>query len=417
MRPDFAQACKTAKSKIVVPRLPLETIRLAAARRHPARSPRPLVVACAAIAATVVLGVSAAFGAKILSGIRIWFPPSGKVRIVAHRISADVRPTAQSLRNAVASAPFRVILPIGLPRGARLRSILTLYGGTRALVLMYAYPTPTRARHNFAFMLSERSLTLTRSGASFRKVMGIKPFVVLWNAPPSAHPGAHWVGAHWVIGNEEVVNLGNSLTSSQVAHIKASMGTTTPEKSLDVTILMTGQIIAVGAPETRALAEQHRQPGSNGYLVDGKLVPALVRLVQEKAALPIARGSIVEVISHGPRSAYTLKYYAPGTPVKFVPRTRPPPGNSLISFPEETEDIAVADVRSIASVLQTLAGDSSLAGATARGSRYDFLVYHHSADCDWVWTLPRVPGTLPVHRYQVNRQTFNLIYESATNGC
>lgn len=411
MRPDFAQACKTAKSKIVVPRLPLETIRLAAARRHQARPRRPLVVAGSAIAATMALGFGVAFGARILSGIRIWLAPSGKVTIAANRISGDFRPSAQSLRATIADAPFRVFLPIGLPHGARLRSIFTLYGGTRALVLTYAYPIPSQARRGFAtFMLSKPSLALTRSAASFRKIMGLKPYVVLSGVRSSMH-----LSAHWVIGNEEVTVLGSSLKSSQIAHIKASMGTTTPETSLDATILMTGQIIAVGAPETRALAEQHRQPGSNGYLVGGELVPALVQLVQEKAVLPIARGSIVEVIDRGPRRAYTLKYYAPGTPVKPSRRASPAPGISLTGV--STEAIAAEYVRSIASVFQTLAVDSSLAGANGRGSRYDFLVNHHSADCDWVWTLPRAPGTLPVHRYQVNRQTFKVIYEGATNGC
>ena len=404
MRPDFARACKTAKSKIVVPRLPLETIRLAAVRPHQGRPRRPLLVAGAAIAATMALGFGVAFGAKILSGIRIWLSPSGKVAIVANRIAGDVRPTAQSLRDAVADAPFRAFLPIGLPHGARLRSIITLYGGTRVLMLTYAYPIPSQARRGFAtFVLSEPSLPLARSVASFRKIMGIKPYVVLWGARSSMH-----LSAHWAIGNEEVAVLGSSLTRSQIARVKASMGTTTPKQSLDATILMTGQIIAVGAPVARVLAEQHRQPGSNGYLVDGKLVPALVRLVQQRAASPVTNGSIVEVIGHGPRRAYTLKYYAPGTSLNA-------PGTSLTGV--STEAIAAEYVRSIASVIQTLAVDSSLAGANGRGSHYDFLVYHHSANCDWVWTLPRVPGTLPVHRYQVSRQTSKVIYESTTDGC
>jgi len=388
MRSDFAAACKITKSKIAVPPVPIEMIRSAAAHPQPAWSHRPFVAACAAIAATVTLGAGVAFGGKILSGIRIWLPPTGNAAIVADRLSLSMRPTAESVRAFVAHAPFRLILPTGLPRGARLRSIGTLSGdGRRVLMLMYAFPAPKRTTPAFAtFMLSDGPLPFTRGAPPFR-VIGVRPVVVTQNSHSPVR-----AAASWFVGHEDVL-ITSSLTARQVAHIKASMAVTTSQDALNETIAMTGEIISIGAPTTTAIAERYRLPGMNGDLVDGNLVPALVRALR-KAPVTATKDSFIDV-SHSPRRAYTLTYRARGASGKSV-RIPVPPGTVY-------ESIAAGRVRSIGSVLQSLTSGSSLSGAASRvAAEYDFLVYGGNGRCDLVWTLPRVPRALPIKHYKVN---------------
>ena len=395
MRSDFAAACKTAKSKIIIPPVPIERIRSVAARPQPGWSRRPFVAACAAIAAMVALGAGVAFGGKILSGIHIWLPPAGNATIMADRISFGARPTAESVREIVASAPFHLILPTGLPRGTRLRTIGTLSGaGRRIFMLNYEYPIATGPRRGFAtVMLSGRSFPFTQTVPPFRPI-GIRPVVVMRAHKP----------VRWFVGREEIL-VWSSLTAQQAARMKAAMAATTPEAALNETIAMTGEIIPIGTPQARQTAERYRQPGINGYLIDGKLISALVRVLPQNAS---ATGTFIDVKS-SPHRPIVVFYRTPGAPVKSF--GGPVPTGTVF------ESVATESIRSVESVLQVVVpGSSRSVAAIDVAARYDFLVYAGSGNCDLVWTLPRVPGTLPIERYNVSRRTFNVI-NVRFNGC
>lgn len=395
MRSDFAAACKTAKSKIIVPPVPIERIRSGAARPQPGWSRRPFVAACAAITAMVALGAGVAFGGKILSGIHIWLPPAGNATIMADRISLAGRPTAESMREIVASAAFRLILPTGLPQGTRLRTVATLSGaGRRIFMLSYEYPIATGPGRGFAtVMLSGRSFPFAQTAPPFRPI-GIRPVIAMRVHKP----------VRWFVGREEIL-VWSSLTAQQVARMRAAMAATTPENALNKTIAMSGAIIPIGTPRTSEIAERYRQPGINGYLIDGKLIPALVRVLPQNA---LATGTFIDVKS-SPHRPIVMFYRTPGAPVKYF--GAPVPAGTVF------ESVAAESIRSVESVLQVLVpGSSRSVAAIDVAARYDFLVYAGSGNCDLVWTLPRVPGKLPIERYNVSRRTFNVI-NVRSNGC
>ena len=377
MQSDFALACKEAKNRIAVPRVPIETIR-SVARKPVVQWRRRVMAAAAAIVIVALFGVGVAFGGKLLRELRVWFPSgqTGRMEISADNITMSYRVTASVLRRAVGGTPFHVVLPSGLPRGTRLHFVITLSGANgRALAFAYSYPISSRHAGFANFFLANRSLRLSENAPLFRLMSHLTPRLIL-RTPPSGKI------VHWFAGDETVI-LSGTLSGRQAEHVKASMASTAPKTALAETIAMTGEIVAVGAPVTADKAQHYRRPGVTGYLFDGTIVPDLLRAVGENSVVP-ASSSFVDIrfrpgtkpdVYLGPPSALTRRPVAKGTVFESVPERH----------------------------LWSMAATIRARSIEARS--YDFLVYARDAACDSVLALPRTLGDSNVQFYDVKFST------------
>jgi hypothetical protein len=120
MHSDFSAMGKAARERISVPAVPMESIlsrSRAAERRDRARS---FIVG--AVLALTVMGIAAGYGKKVYEGVHIWLL-GGKAAVTVRSLVVVNEPRAADLRNAVSSATFRVILPVGFPGGTRITRI------------------------------------------------------------------------------------------------------------------------------------------------------------------------------------------------------------------------------------------------------------------------------------------------------
>jgi hypothetical protein len=185
--------------------------------------------------------------------------------------------------------------------------------------------------------------------------------------------------AHWFAGGEAVIFSG-TLSGLQVERVKASMASTAPKTALAETIAMTGEIVSVGAPVTADQAQHYRRSGVTGYLIDGTIVPDLVRAIGEKPWAPVSGGFVD--IRFRPGTKPDVNFGPPSLPA----RAPVPKGTVFESVPER-------HLRSIAATIRARSIES--------GS-YDFLVYERDAACDAVLPLSRARGRSNIQSYDVN---------------
>ncbi len=378
MQSDFAGACKAYKGTITVPPVPLEAIR-SAGEQPCVPWGRRVTAASAAIVMLATLGVGIAFGSKILRDLHIWFPSTGagNMYISADHMTGSFRVTAKTLRETIAASPFRVALPTGLPQGTRLHLVFVLSGANRgALMLNYSYPISGK-RVGFAmFLLGDRALSVDLTPPTF--VRGVAPAVAVRTRRAAK-------SQRWLTGNETVVVYG-TLSSRELARVRKSMATTSPQEALASAISMTGEIVPVGVPTTMERAERFRRPGIYGYLIDGTMVPSFVRILHENATQSLS-GSYVDVWFR-PGANYAMRFRAAGG--RYRPFGAPMP--KLMTH----ESIAAHNILAIANALRV---------KPLKADHYDFLVYARDATCDLVWALPRVPGQGATEPYTVSVST------------
>jgi hypothetical protein len=189
----------------------------------------------------------------------------------------------------------------------------------------------------------------------------------------------------WRAGHEAVM-LSSSLKAEQVMHIKASMATTPWREAIRENAAITGHIISIGIPTSEEPSEKYRAPGTNAYLIDGKLVNTLVSTLSQNAAQPVA-GSYIDVRfrAHGDLA---VSYRAPGAPSRLFGGPVPA-GTSFESVPAH-------NIRSI-----------QIASRAVRGpaAKYDFMVYSRGTDCDFVRVFPRNSGLIGVKLYTIKFST------------
>jgi hypothetical protein len=335
-----------------------------------------MTAAAAALAILTTLGVGIAFGGKLLRDLHIWIPSTGGGHVIvsAPLVVGSLRITAKSLRETIARSPFRVVLPTGLPQGARLHLIFTVSGANGgALMLDYSYPITGRHYGSAVFLLVNRALNIDPTTPSFMR--GVAPAVVV----RSRQALRTW---RWLTGDETVV-LHGTLTGREAAHVRRSMVTMTPQDALAATISMTGEIVPVGAPVSADRASRFRRPGITGYLIDGTMVPSFVRILQKNAAQPLDGSNVDVQFRHGAR--YVMKFRSPGGPYRLF-GAAVPKGTTY-------ESIAAHNI---------LAIENALRVKPLKATMYDFLVYQRDASCDSVWALPRALRRGAVESYTVS---------------
>jgi len=120
--------------------LPVPTFNLSAIQSRAARKQRakPRRGIAAAVLAGVLIPVLAAAAVRYLP-VRIVSRGNGSFEIQTAHAEGNFRPTRQTLQAIAAKAPYRVILPAGLPQTAKLH--FTMTAGNAVIMLGYGCPS------------------------------------------------------------------------------------------------------------------------------------------------------------------------------------------------------------------------------------------------------------------------------------
>lgn len=215
MPSDFQLACTRARAAIVVPEFRTGTIRAAMHDRID-RGARRRRAALAGIATGLSL-VAVAAAADVFGGVQVRLDPSGSTRLyfdVAHgqRFRPVRHPTDADFARAAQTVNFPVVLPTGLPAGTR-AEMLSVFG-PGAIQITYDLPGAWR-RSNHLLMVV---LANPRSVASPSQHDGPPPHTMA-----QLRFGPATGALRWTVGHEDVIVLKSTITSSELAHVKAAM--------------------------------------------------------------------------------------------------------------------------------------------------------------------------------------------------
>lgn len=222
MPSDFAKAGKTLEDVLSVPDLPIDSIR-SAVRTHRIRHQWRVVIACA-LAAIVALGSGTVLAARVF-GFRMWLSGDEIANTRLRSFTTYLAPDEATLRHVVSSATFPVVLPVGLPDGARVLR-LVVAPADHPSIIMIQYE-----EHGY------RQYTLIDSSL----VQNGKPPQIAGLASAPTSEAHYWRTAGEVVVSENPSQL------SEDPKVRAAMLRATTEGSLAKTISKLYRIISVRA--------------------------------------------------------------------------------------------------------------------------------------------------------------------------
>jgi hypothetical protein len=214
MQSNFELSCKTAREAIAVPAVPMDSIRQGAQHRPSERAGRRRRGALAATVAGLSI-VAVAAAAEMLGHVQISLDPSGAARIAFDGAGGHwlpVRnPTEQDINRAARAMNFPVILPTGLPQGTTAMQLMAL--GPGAMQITYNLPGASRRSNHLLFVILANPKSVAPDNAAAPKGKYTMEF-----------GQTKGVGAvRWMVGQEEVIVLKSTITTSELAHFKAVM--------------------------------------------------------------------------------------------------------------------------------------------------------------------------------------------------
>lgn len=240
---DFSTAAKAARAQLAVPVVDVEAIRERSHAGVGARL-RTRIISCAI--ALGILGCGAAAFASIGGGIHLWL--FGNTVEATIESFAQVRaPMASDVERIVKSAPFRVMLPVGVPRDYR--------------VVWIAY---SPAEHPTLITMSYQ----TPSGAPGMTVTIVQTSTVERNRALLAQPAAARTATqarHFQVGAETVLVQGRQMTPTQASRVERAMRSESPQKALaDLGVHLTRLLVLAPAPSVPLEVAAERLAPPNG---------------------------------------------------------------------------------------------------------------------------------------------------------
>ena len=213
MQSDFQLACKAARNAIVVPGVPLVAMRDGAQHRPAGRAGRRRRGVIAAVVATFSF-VAAAAAAELFGHVQISLNPSGAVQVYfdgAGDFQGPIRnPKERDIQTAVRKMNFPVVLPHGLPPGTDTEGLVVL--GPGAMQIVYNLPGAWRRSDHLLFIILANPKSIVPDGA--------KPPVSKYSL---GYGTRSRIVAHWMAGQEEVIVHSDTITSAELARMKAAM--------------------------------------------------------------------------------------------------------------------------------------------------------------------------------------------------
>jgi hypothetical protein len=354
---DFSTAGRSARERIAVPGVPMESIRRGShAARNRARV--QAIAACAAIAVGAI-GAGTGLGAKIYHGVRVW-THGGQASMRMHSFVMVRDPMAADVRAAIAHATFPVVFPVGVPAVNRIVRIASSPAG-RPSALVISYNDPAG-----------------REGGSF---VLVDPAVVDADREAQAASARLPVAAEWRLGSEIVLVGKNGLSPADAARVKAAMIASSPSASLAAvgSTLPTVTVLDPDAAERLALAEQVRPANGRSVLVGSSELRSIARLAERGAPIRDRR------TYHANRVPYA------GGKLDY---------QHLTGTISSTVAIAPGGVRAIAAVLRS----ANRAGGGGCGC--NVLFNQPNSGTYWIWTIPASGAADGVQKYAVDATTF-----------
>lgn len=353
MHSDFSTLARSAKDMISVPDFPMEALR-ASARRGTARE-RVRTLAAGTAICLAALGVGAGFGRTIYDGVSVWWS-RGIETVVLRSLAETNYPTLADLRGVLARATFPVVLPVGVPPGTRLGTLLySPLDRPNMLLLQYH-----NERAHF-----DAPVSIYGPGAGN---MGTPP---LENGRRIFSQAVY----RWQIGSETVTVPKAHVSRGAADRIRLAMMKASPRASLITTARMLPRIVVLGieAPGMIALAERYAPAKGRSVLVGQFEVHRLSTLAKSNKPMLDMR---------------TLRW------------TRMP------QLPDGP-DFAHATQRPFKTVVVPVKGVRALRAALlfAGTCRCALLYNQPSAAAYWVWTIPESASAEIVRKYAVNAKT------------
>jgi hypothetical protein len=254
MHSDFSATGRSALERLAVPPLHMGAIR-AAVRKSEIRDRVRAIAACVALAGAVG---AAGLGEKIYDGIHVWLHGSNAV-VQVRSMSMTWGPSSADIRNAISTATFPVIFPVGLPAGTRVTRFTTAPAQhPNTIVIEYLNKS---AHFNAGFtLIDSRAVSIDSTRA------------------PSV--GIQFGDVYrWRIGGEMVIVSEQAISALDARRISTEMKNTTPGGSLAVTERLLWKTIVLGkSHEAADIADDLAPPGSRSVLLDRShmaLVPDL----------------------------------------------------------------------------------------------------------------------------------------------
>ena len=278
MPSDFAKVGKTLEDALTVPDLSIDSIR-SAARAESLQHQWRVFAACA-LAAIVALGSGSVLAARVF-GFRMWVSGDEMANTRVRSFTEYLAPDGDTLRHAVSSATFPVVLPVGLPNDDHV---------LRLVVAPTEHPSV---------------ITIQYEGNGYTEYTLIDSSLVQNGKPPKIAGLASTQiseSHYWRAGGEVVVSEDPS-TWPQDSRVRAAMLRATPQGSLTETLPRLYHIASVRAfgLGVENTANALAPPTGRSALVGPenlKQVPALIRahqaiLVSQSTKfdhIPVVRG-------------------------------------------------------------------------------------------------------------------------------
>lgn len=248
------------RETIVVPALPMEAIRQRSRRGQLLDRARFGLIL---VAILVALAGGFAAAGEIARGFHAWLV-GNNMTVSFNASSSEVvqYPTIAKVRSLISRAAFPVTLPLGLPAGAYIESIIAL-PADKPTSLMIAY-RDSRGQVLGTVDLLDPAVTDTAGG------------------PPMPFPRGPV--NHWQVAGEIVV-VSDGMASGLESAIKAAMVKATPSTALAAASSQLSPVIILGSPIDIALARREVPPNAASVLVDHASLPLVKRAASAGTSL------------------------------------------------------------------------------------------------------------------------------------
>lgn len=254
MLSDFSAKAKEARFKIPVPDVPMERI---VARSERRRTSKIRAIVIGSIMSVAMIGTAAAFGTRIYDGMRVWL--SGNNGTIVIQSFAMVRDPKESDLKAVASkATFPIVLPVDLPPGTRVRSLI--YAPMDHPNIVSIQYLNDRTKWHVGFTIVETAAI---------------------GAGPPPLPGMPVNAARWTVGRETVLAPRDILPADQLRHIRNAMTVTSSQDSQTATKALLYRATILGAARDLPRIALRYTPTSGNTVVLGphfaNAIPSLAK--------------------------------------------------------------------------------------------------------------------------------------------
>uniref|UniRef100_E6Q3D0 Uncharacterized protein n=1 Tax=mine drainage metagenome TaxID=410659 RepID=E6Q3D0_9ZZZZ len=345
-----------------VPELPVASIRTRLRDAH-TRHRSHVLIACA-LATIAVLGSGTLLAAMMFGGVRVWLS-GDRAAVDMTSFALILNPNADDLRRVTTDATFPVVLPVGIPKGMHMNTLIFSPADHPNFIEVMYRNSQTDARSGQFLLLDSSTLN-----------HGEAPTLPNGESLPAGKV------THWSVGRESVIVLG----AGQYAAMKSAMSGITPAESLARTLPMLYRITLLAEQDKRADEAEAIAPAEGqSVLLDRGHLGDIARLARSNKPVVYTRETVFEPhpsVAGKPDFAHAKRHFI------------------------TTTAVSAGGVRAIAAVLASGACGST--GTTRSSLTCQILINERSGRAYWIWVLPLNTSSAPT-KYVVDSTTFRVL--------